>query len=372
MKTSHYMALSLTLAAMLAACTQEPPAAPAEAPAEPAPVTEAASVAPAVTTFDVMPVRETVPVASIDDAADDPAIWRNDADPLQSLIIGTDKDAGLNVYGLDGSLKSFFPAGLVNNLDLRAGINVNGADAIVVAASDRNDIMNGVMPLYTLDTAAATLTEIAKVPAEIAEAYGICLYRRPMDAALFAFINDTAGKINQFQIDLSGAAPNATLVRTLSVATQPEGCVVDDRTGLLYVGEEGTGIWRFNAAPDGETTATAFATIDRVTLFDDVEGLTVVPQGDTGGLLLASSQGDNAYVLYDLETMALIARFRVVDNGAGVDGTFETDGLDVMLGDFGPDFPEGIFVAQDGDNMPETQNFKYVSWAAVKTAVGLQ
>jgi 3-phytase len=42
-----------------------------------------------------------------------------------------------------------------------------------------------------------------------------------------------------------------------------------------------------------------------------------------------------------------------------------------MLGDFGPDYPQGLFVAQDGDNAPATQNFKYVSWAKVKTALGL-
>jgi 3-phytase len=371
MELKRYASLLLVVGA-LHACTEEQPA--AEGPSE-VPTAAAESEAPAApaapVTVDVLPVRETVPVASADDAADDPAIWHNAADPLASLVVGTDKDAGLNVYGLDGAVKSFFPAGLVNNVDLRPGIMVNGAEAVVVAASDRNDIANGVMPLYTLDTAAATLIEIVKVPAEVAEAYGICLYRRPADAALFAFINDTNGKINQFSVDLSGAAPNVQLVRTLSVATQPEGCVVDDRTGLLYLGEEGAGVWRFDAAPDAPVTPTDFARVDGVSLVADVEGMAVVPQGEAGGYLVVSSQGDNTYNLYDLESFALVGRFRIADNGAGVDGTFETDGLEVMLGDFGPDFPEGIFIAQDGDNAPDNQNFKYVSWGAVKAAMGL-
>ena len=53
---------------------------------------------------------ETQPVASIEDAADDPAIWRNAANPTQSLIIGTDKRAGIHVYDLQGRQVSFTPS----------------------------------------------------------------------------------------------------------------------------------------------------------------------------------------------------------------------------------------------------------------------
>lgn len=45
---------------------------------------------------------ETQPVATVDDAADDPAIWRNAANPSESLIVGTDKRAGIHVYDLTG------------------------------------------------------------------------------------------------------------------------------------------------------------------------------------------------------------------------------------------------------------------------------
>ena len=41
----------------------------------------------------VYAVAETVPVATAnEDAADDPAIWRNAASPSDSLIVATDKD----------------------------------------------------------------------------------------------------------------------------------------------------------------------------------------------------------------------------------------------------------------------------------------
>ncbi|MBJ7444136.1 MAG: phytase, partial [Sphingobium sp.] len=66
---------------------------------------------------------ETTPVGTTNaDAADDPAIWRNAADPAASLIVGTDKKAGLYVYGLDGKVRDFLDAGRVNNVDLKDGV----------------------------------------------------------------------------------------------------------------------------------------------------------------------------------------------------------------------------------------------------------
>src|SRR3546814_8619832 len=49
--------------------------------------------------FPVISARvETVPVKSPGDAADDPAIWANPDDPAASLIVATDKKAGLYLY----------------------------------------------------------------------------------------------------------------------------------------------------------------------------------------------------------------------------------------------------------------------------------
>lgn len=50
-------------------------------------------------------------------------------------------------------------------------------------------------------------------------------------------------------------------------------------------------------------------------LVADVEGLALAPEGGHGGHLVASSQGDNAYVLYDLIIGTYVNRFRLV-NGA--------------------------------------------------------
>ena len=95
----------------------------------------------------VTAIAETEPVGTAaEDAADDPAIWRNAADPAASLIVATDKKAGLHVYGLGGKSLAFDPAGRLNNVDL---IDL-GARGILVAASDRNSAhCSGAPPAST-------------------------------------------------------------------------------------------------------------------------------------------------------------------------------------------------------------------------------
>ncbi len=307
---------------------------------------------------------ETEPVGTAAaDAADDPAIWRNAADPAQSLIVATDKKAGLYVYGLDGKVRHFDPAGRLNNVDL---IDL-GSAGVIVAASDRNDIAQAKLRLYRLDTAAGRLVPLGVVTGGAGEAYGVCLLRR--EGRLFAFSVLKAGDIHQIEIDLSGAAPSGAVRRSLKLATQTEGCVADARTGTLYVGEEDRGIWAFDARPDAPVTGRLVAAVDGAQLVADVEGLALAPQGESGGWLVASSQGDNAYALYALPDMIPAGRFRI---GSGkVGSTEETDGIELALGNFGPDYPGGLFAAQDGHNAPHAQNFKLVSWEAVLTALGV-
>ena len=45
------------------------------------------------------------------DAAEDPAIWVNQASPAQSTIIGTDKQGGVAVYTSRGGSFSICPTG---------------------------------------------------------------------------------------------------------------------------------------------------------------------------------------------------------------------------------------------------------------------
>ncbi len=309
----------------------------------------------------VTALAETVPVGtSNQDAADDPAIWRNAANPAGSLIVATDKKAGLYVYGLDGEIRSFTNSGMVNNVDL---VDL-GPQGVIVVASDRNDLTRAVLQVYRLDTSTATLELLANGPGGAGEGYGLCLGTH--GGVLKAYSVLKQGQTHEVRIDLSGAQPAFTTERTLTVATQPEGCVVDNRNGTLYVGEEVGGLWRFAA---GATTGDLVATIDNQYIVADLEGLAIAPAGTDGGYLVASSQGDNAYAVFALPGVTPVGRFAIAAGTFGA--TQETDGIDLVLGDFGPLYPQGLFVAQDGINPPAAQNFKLVSWADVVAALGL-
>jgi 3-phytase len=307
----------------------------------------------------VAAVAETEPVGTAAaDAADDPAIWRNSADPAASLIVATDKKAGLHVYGLGGKSRFFEPDGRLNNVDL---LDMGDAGVIVVA-SDRNDPLNAKLRLYRLDTAAAKLTPLGIVDGGKGEAYGVCLWANGTAIHAFSVLKD--GTVEEYRLEL-GAQPRAVPVATRKLATQSEGCVADPRDGTLYVGEEDVGVWRFAA---GQTQGTLVAPVDNKQLVADTEGLAILPEGTNSGWLVASSQGDNAYALYALPGMQPAGRFRIVAGKLGA--TEETDGIALMGGDFGPDYREGLFVAQDGQNAPFAQNFKLVPWQAIREAIG--
>ncbi len=313
---------------------------------------------PAVT---VTATAETVPVGTTnEDAADDPAIWRNADDPAASLIVATDKKAGLYVYDLDGKQKSFLAGGQLNNVDL-----VEMADGqVIVGASDRSDTANAYVLLAALDTESGRLSSIDRISIGAGEGYGFC-FRSTFGSERIAMVSPVKdGRIYETTAVLRGSTVSFSetgLLHTLS--SQPEGCVVDPRNGTLYVGEENAGIWAFRSTADAPRLV---AQTDGKQLVADVEGLALAPEGDDGGYLIASSQGDNAYARYSLPDMTPAGRFRIVRGELGA--TEETDGIALKLGDFGPQYPGGLFVAQDGINGAEAQNFKLVSWNVIEEA----
>ena len=220
--------------------------------------------------------------------------------------------------------------------------------------------------LFVLDPATAKLTAIGRVAAGAGEAYGLCLYRAP--AALYAFMVAKDGTIRQLALDLSGAQPRAEIVRTMKLATQSEGCAVDPRTARLYVAEEDVGLWRFDARADGPVDPVRIAAADGKAIVADAEGVAIARSG-TDGYLVVSSQGDNAYAVYRLADESYVGRFRIAAGAIGA--TEETDGIDIAIGDFGPSYPDGLMIAQDGVNAPYAQNFKLVPWGRIKAALAL-
>jgi 3-phytase len=325
----------------------------------------------------VVAVAETAPVGSPGDAADDPAIWADPTNPANSLIIGTDKKAGLNLYDMQGRVIQHLPDGKMNNVDLREGFMLGGQPIVLVTASDRT---NKAVAIYRLDTEARRLVNIADgvQPTGQGDPYGQCMYRSARTGKTYVFINDSNGEKRQWElVDAGNGKVRAVRVRDFAFSSQVEGCVADDATGQLYVAEEDVGLWRLSAEPDGGSAMTMVARIsENPALKDDMEGVGLYDLGGGRGYLVASSQGNDSYAVFRREgDQAYLGSFIVVADGArGIDGVSETDGLDVTSRNLGPGFEHGAMVAQDGRNVlpGENQNFKYVPWTSIADALGLE
>lgn len=323
----------------------------------------------------VYPQVQTEPVMTLDDAADDPAIWINESEIANSRVLGTDKKYGLEVYDLSGKRTQRLPIGRLNNVDLRAVNNMDDWSA-VAAASNRT---NNSISLFLIDnTGTVVWLENSEIVTGLAEPYGLCMFNN--ERGLQVFVNDSDGRYQQW---LLLAAPTqaglpqfgAQLLRQFRVSSQPEGCVADDEQELLFLGVEDEGIRIVEADSGHSATITTLVDIDGEILAADVEGMDLYRGLDGEGYLVASSQGNNSYAVYDRRAPHTYrGSFIVADNAQlNIDGSQDTDGLALSAGLRTPQYPEGLLVVQDGHNTgPDAaQNFKFVSWQQISRALQL-
>lgn len=311
-----------------------------------------------------------------DDAADDPAIWIHPTDPSKSVVIGTVKKYGLEVYRLDGTLIHSYKIGNPNNVDIRTGFRLgDGSTTDLVVFSDR---FTNELAVYSINPSDCSLTEMpgGRIKTALTEVYGICLYK-DLSGAFFVFINGKDGTVEQYQLSADGQKGiQGIRKRTLKLQTQPEGMVADDRAGIVYFGEEDKGIWRVAAAADAQVVPQFVPNsgLSNPNIKFDVEGLAIYPTSDSNGYLIASSQGNNSYAVFERQgNNRYIGSFAIGD--FAIDGTSDTDGIELTAIPLSASFPKGLFVAQDGANKDATgkltgQNFKLVSWEKIEKVIG--
>jgi 3-phytase len=314
---------------------------------------------------------ETEPVATRGDAADDPAIWVHPTKPELSTVIGTDKDtAGLGVYDLSGRQIQFVRMTGANNVDLRDNVLLGDARVTLVVATNPAD---NSLEFFQVNADSRKLSPVPARNNKVeSDAWGVCLYRAARTGRLYVFNIARKGHVEQWEISGAGKFIALKKVRSVALDSGAEGCVADDETGALYVSEEKKGIWRFGAEPaagrDGRLIDSSEPGSGN--LHADVEGLTIYDAGGKNGYLIASSQGDDRYVVYDRVTNKYVSDFMI---GSGpVDGVSNTDGIEVTNRPLGSLFPHGLFVVQDGRNrdayiIPKRQNFKLVPWETIAT-----
>lgn len=408
----------------------------------------------------VSPVYETRVLLDEDEYgnadADDPAIWVNEDDPEDSLVVCSLKDFGLDVYTLEGELVQHidaYPApgpddepGAINNVDIIYDVEVgdDDYDALIVGSDGGRD----KLVFYTLDgdedepltdvTACNQPWVFSTSQEEVndgAIAYGLAAYKLGDDdddpGIAFVTRNDRTdvakvlfwekrGKIRYRVLEII-SLPNEFTMPDGTIWTpgqdepetqtaQCEGTVVDVEHGVVYIAQEQVGIWKADLC----NTAGTLELVDTVAeygvpydlvwdeeeeeyeviirwdldpgfggehLYMDVEGLTIYDAGDGEGYLIASSQEESEFIVYDRETNDYIGKFSV-DDGNGIDGVQESDGGQVVNFDLGGEFEGGLLVIHDGKNTPEifddegeeidNSNFKFVRWADIANGLGLK
>ncbi|WP_094678099.1 phytase [Hydrocoleum sp. CS-953] len=338
--------------------------------------------------------------------ADDPAIYVHPNNPNQSLVISTLKDAGLAVYGLNGQLLQEIspetPGDIrYNNVDIVYDFQIRDETVDLAVATDRE---NDTLAIWSIDPQTRQLTNITAAnlsnpPASIfgiddgeKTAYGLATYTNPNTGETYAYVSQRDGnQIAQLELTTNqNGTVSASEVRRLTVPipdggelddAQVEGMVVDRELGILYAGQENFGIWKFDAEANASTERTL---VDEVgeNIQADVEGLTIYYADNGNGYLLASSQGDNTFAVYDRQgDNEFIGNFFIGDF-ANIDGAEESDGADVINVPLGNNYPNGLLVVQDGANEPEVvlqdpedgeiqnfnTNFKFIPWENVANA----
>lgn len=310
---------------------------------------------------------ETDPVQNADDAADDPAIFIHPSNPDLHAMIGTDKQKGLIVFDTKGKIKHDYPFGNINNVDLRQGFPYNGSTITLVGGSNRSD---NTIVLYSYQ---AETFELQPIPCDTIrsltdEVYGFCFAAQ--SKAMYAFVVGKNGVVEQWKITEQNNRLHAELVRSVDMGDQCEGMVADDELGFLYVAEENRGIWKLSIDP--KSTAAPELIVDlkaNRALKADLEGLAIYYAPQRSGYLIASSQGNYAYAVFERSgTHSYLGSFKV--KAGVVDGSDETDGLDVTHLPFGAACPNGCLIVQDGKNKDSNnrlanQNFKFISWEQI-------
>ncbi|MET9319403.1 phytase [Streptomyces sp. NPDC003038] len=329
--------------------------------------------------------------------------------------------------------------GRFNNVDLLSGLRLSSGPADVAVVSDRG---HDRLRIYRIDPSrpGAPLTDVTDPAAapvfsanqdEINEqqtAYGLATWKDKATGRSYALVSQrNRTRIALLELRPTGAGTvGYRTVRTLDLPSafrlpsgarwtpcgepgelpQVEGMVVDPANGTLYAGQEDVGIWRMRA----DLTSTPVL-VDKVReygvpgvydeqseectpgadpgyggrrLTADVEGLTLFQEPDGDGYLMASSQGDDTFALYDREIEEhneYEGGFRVGAVTAALDGVEECDGAAVLNAPLGSRYPRGLLVVQDGHDTPavpdgeggtrEATGFKFIDLGAVVDAAGM-
>ena len=321
--------------------------------------------------FSISAIFET-PQVKFNGNADDPAIWLNKNDPNLSIIFGTDKYNGIYSYNLKGETIGFSNAGSINNIDLRTH---NDMTYIFGTDSANNNInvwvyKNSYLHQKSMEGDFSIDEEPHFFDKVNFLAYGVC-GGLVNNKEIIVFVTEAKGprvKLLKFSNN------NLEIMNTFnnSNASESEGCVFDDENNKLFISEENErGVIRSYSLSKDLLLTNKINIDDRNgNVVGDPEGLALLKTTSNDGYLIASSQGNSTFNIYDRnKPHKFIGSFKITQDSF-IDGVTDTDGLEIVNTYLNDDFPNGLLVVQDGKNTGENtlpkENFKLLSLSQIK------
>ena len=304
---------------------------------------------------------------------DDPAIWINPKDKMQSLIVGTDKEEGGGIYAFDlkgKTVKKVTGLKRPNNVDVAYNLKYkNGTvDAVIFTERKANKIRVFSLPdLQPIDNGGISVFE-ADTCAGCRDGMGIVIYTAP-DGKIYAMVGRKTGPSGSYiwQYELNQSKEGfitGDVVRkfgTYSGKKEIESIAVDNELGYIYYSDEQVGVRKYYADPaKGNQELALFATTG---FTDDHEGISIYKKTASTGYILVSNQQDNSFMIYPREGMSgkmnehpLITKVKT--------STLESDGSDVTNLSFGNLYPEGFFVAMSNGKV-----FQIYDWRDIQKKI---
>ncbi len=298
---------------------------------------------------------------------DDPAIWIHPTDPMQSLILGTDKgdaNGGVFVFDLKGTLlkdKSIVNLPRPNNIDIAYDFVLNG-DTIDIAVFTQRNGDN----LRVLRVPDMTFIDGGGIPAfageEVQAPMGIALYKKPETGEIYAIVSRKSGSdgsyLWQYLLQDSAGVIVMEPVRKFGAfkgGNEIEAIAVDNEMGYVYYSDEGAGIRKYYADPDSSNVQLEF--FGNQGFVEDHEGISIYKTGDSTGYLLVSDQQGNRFHVFTRESPH--KRLAIIPVS-----TNESDGSEVTNVAFGDLYPKGFFIA-----MSDNRTFQIYKWEQLEERI---
>lgn len=331
--------------------------------------------------------------------ADSPIIWINPDKADASLVIGTEKDAGLSVFDLAGRQVQHIAApaapspadkpGRLNNVDILYGVHTGDGKQDLAIVTDRG---RDQLRIFRIDAdvasrGGAALTDItdpavpfvfAKNQAEVNiqnTAYGIAAFQRKDESLVLVTREHTTG-LGLVKLVAKGRTMSYQTVRTVDLPAefdlpdgstftpcedpgegpQSEGMVVDEATSTAYVGQEDVGLWKMPAtleAPFEPRLIDKAKEFGIPATFDAATGECVVSGADSGfggKNLAADVEGITIYHRGDGEGTLLVS-----SQGDSTFAGYDLKGDNTYLGSFKvADAASGVDGVQETDSLTVT------------------